>query len=344
MSVSGGWQDDLLGPDFHALTLDLGSDGEGPLAATLIRYNGDVDPTGPAAGCDVLQVHGWSDYFFQEHEARWWAEAGARFFALDLRKYGRSLREGQTPGQVNDLADYDAEIELALAAMSHGPPPPEGAGIRGRGFAKGRKRRPLILVGHSAGGLALALWAHRHPGRAAALILNSPWLEFQGNRFVRRALDAGLNLSDRVTHQRILTVPEINNYFRSISRELDGEWAVDERLRPPFGFDIPLSWIGAIFAGHHQVAAGLDLSIPVLVLISRRSTLRARWGEDMKSSDIVLSVDYVARRSPSLGSLVTIARIDGAIHEVFLSRKPVREAAWRTVRRWLEGFAPGRAG
>src|SRR5690606_15832254 len=39
--------------------------------------------------------------------------------------------------------------------------------------------RPLVLVGHSTGGLVLSLWCDRHPGRAAALVLNSPWLEFQ---------------------------------------------------------------------------------------------------------------------------------------------------------------------
>lgn len=317
------WEPDILGPDFRALTLNLGDDEEGPLAATLVEHLGAVSDTGPAAGCDVLQIHGWSDYFYQAHEARWWAAAGARFFALDLRKYGRSMREGQAPGLVTDLDDYDAEISQALEAMGQG-----GSG------------RPLILVGHSTGGLVLSLWVHHHPGRAQALVLNSPWLEFQGNRFVRRALGTGLNLSDRVTRQRVIAGPEINNYFRTLSREFDGEWDPDPRWRPPFGFNIPLAWISAIFAGHELVAGGLDIDIPVLVLLSRRSTLRARWGQDMLSSDVVLSVDYVARRAHSLGSLVTIARIDGALHNVFLSRKPIRDKAWGTVLRWLGGFSP----
>ena len=51
--------------------------------------------------------------------AEFWTNAGARFFALDLRKYGRSLRAGQTPGYVTDLATYDADIEAALARMGH---------------------------------------------------------------------------------------------------------------------------------------------------------------------------------------------------------------------------------
>ena len=68
----------------------------------------------------MLYVHGWSDYFFNPELAEFWSDAGARFFALDLRKYGRSLRPGQTPGYITNLADYDADIEAALAAMGHG--------------------------------------------------------------------------------------------------------------------------------------------------------------------------------------------------------------------------------
>src|SRR5690606_39929457 len=110
---------------------------------------------------DVLYVHGWSDYFFQKRLARFWTARGARFFALDLRKYGRSLRPGQTPGFITDLDEYDADIEAALAA---------------RGNTAGRR---LVLLGHSTGGLILSLWAARHPRQVDALILNSPWLEFQ---------------------------------------------------------------------------------------------------------------------------------------------------------------------
>ena len=74
----------------------------------------------------MLYVHGWSDYFFNPELASYWSNAGARFFALDLRKYGRSLRPGQTPGYITNLADYDADIEAALAAIGHGRRMPRG--------------------------------------------------------------------------------------------------------------------------------------------------------------------------------------------------------------------------
>ena len=34
-------------------------------------------------------------------------------------------------------------------------------------------------------------------------------------------------------------------------------------------------------------------------------------------------------------------RIDGALHDVFLSRRPVRAAAYDAVTQWLRGYAPG---
>ena len=61
----------------------------------------------------MLHVHGFADYFFHTEYAQWWADRGYTFYALDLRKYGRSLREHQTPNYVADLHEYYAEIDLA---------------------------------------------------------------------------------------------------------------------------------------------------------------------------------------------------------------------------------------
>ena len=93
-----------------------------------------------------------------------------------------------------------------------------------------------------------------------------------------------------------------------------------------------------------MVAAGIDVGAPVLTLVSARSTIQAKWDDAMTSSDIVLVVDDIAKRSLQLGPEVTVARIDGALHDVFLSRRPVRAAAYAAVAKWLEGYAPRRGG
>ena len=66
--------------------IPLPDDYEGSVAATLVRF-----AAGRAPSRAVLYLHGYVDYFFQTHMARWFVARGWSFYALDLRKYGRSL-------------------------------------------------------------------------------------------------------------------------------------------------------------------------------------------------------------------------------------------------------------
>lgn len=342
-----GWRPDVLGEPFEQLTLPLGSDDEGEVVATLVRYRPKPAPwftwpwkprpAGVASGTDVLYVHGWSDYFFNRELAEFWAAAGARFFALDLRKYGRSIRPGQTPGYITNLADYDADIEAALAAMGHG-----AGGTQTATDAAAASARPLILLGHSTGGLTLSLWSARNPGRAAALVLNSPWLEFQGTRVGREALAPVVGWGARVNPMGPMPNIDLGFYTRTISKEYDGEWEYSRDWRPDRSFKLYPAWLTAVLAGHATVAAGIDVGAPVLTLLSARSTIQPRWDDAMSSSDVVLVVDDIAERTLKLGPNVTVSRIDGALHDVFLSRAPVRAAAYGAITQWLRGYAPGR--
>jgi alpha-beta hydrolase superfamily lysophospholipase len=329
-----GWVPDVLGPNFEQLTLELADDDEGAVVATLVRYRPprklrDWLERGPLDGVDVLYVHGWSDYFFNPELAEFWARLGARFHALDLRKYGRSIRSWQTPGYVTDLATYDEDLEAALGAMGHGADPEAST-------------RALMLMGHSTGGLTLSLWAARNRGRAAAIVLNSPWLEFQLSRLGRQALAPVLGWGARVNPQGPLPNVDLGFYTRSISRDQGGEWDYDHAWRPDRGFTAHPAWLTAILAGHARVAAGIDVGAPVLTLLSARSSIGTQWNEDMRSSDIVLVVDEIAQRALKLGPEVTVARIDGALHDVVLSRRPARTAAYAAIRHWLRGYAPRR--
>ena len=90
---------DVLGRPYVVETIDLPADAEGPVVATLVRK-----PTRKRAGRAVLHVHGFADYFFHREYAEWWTARGYTFYAIDLRKYGLSLHEHQTPNFVEDLA------------------------------------------------------------------------------------------------------------------------------------------------------------------------------------------------------------------------------------------------
>lgn len=337
MNPHGDWETDILGDGYRALTLPLGSDGEGPVVATLVER---VRPVGgPDIGLDVLAVHGWSDYFFHTEHADFWTKLGARFFALDLRKYGRSLREGQTPGFVDDLAVYDADIEAALAVIrTIRPREPERPIWRHRPGLRGEEPAPrrLMLVGHSTGGLTVSLWAARNPQVASGLVLNSPWLELQTSAAGRVFLSPMIGAEARMAPMR--PMPEIDLGFtsRAVMARTGGEWTFNETWRPERGFRVTAAWLQAILHGHATVARGLGLTIPVLTLLSGRSLLSPVWSEAMRTADTALDVDGVAAAATRLGTHISLVRLDGAVHDVLLSAPSVRAQAYRAIERWVD--------
>ena len=201
------WVPDVLGPDYQALTLELQPDDEGPVVATLVRYAPPTpEPQRPSRA--ILYVHGWSDYFFQTGLAEYWNARGAAFYALDLRKFGRSLRPHQTPGYVDDLDTYDEELEASLDVIR------SELGVYAR----------IMVMGHSTGGLVAALWAHRHPGALSGLVLNSPWLELQGSSVLRHL--SGPTVAPLARFQPKAPLPNIDPgyYARTLDVASGGEW------------------------------------------------------------------------------------------------------------------------
>ena len=328
MTESSGWQPDVLGEPFQQLTLALGDDDEGPVVATLVRSLSHQPwwrLRRPALeDVDVLYVHGWSDYFFQRSLAKYWTDRGADFYALDLRKYGRSLRSGQTPGFITDLDSYDDDIAAALAAM-------------GRPLDGSAHERRLVLIGHSTGGLVLSLWAGRHQGEVDAVILNSPWLEFQLSALTRVAVAPVVGLQARL--RPFETLPQVDfGFYTRAQREARGsDLDVRPEWRPEQSWDVHSAWLNAILAGHARVALGLEIDAPVCTLLSARSAVPTRWSDELTRADSVLVVDDIARASLKLGASVTVERIPGALHDVFLSRADARDIAYERLDRWVMG-------
>lgn len=322
-SPPGRWVPDPL-EGCSRMTLPLGEDEEGPVSATLVRYDGHGGPVGrsPETGISptpMLHLHGWSDYFFNLPMARHWTAQGRPFYALDLRKYGRSLRPWQTPGYIEDLHAYGEELEAALDVIGHPRP---------------------ILQAHSTGGLAAALWTHRNPERVGALVLNSPWLEMPGDVAARAAVEGLITPLQHLQPKRPMKLPVVDNYWQSLSDEAHGEWTLHPRWRPRHSFPMRAGWLKAVLAGHREVYDGLDLPVPVLVVLSGETVYRRQWSEKLQQADSVLDVELLARRAVRLGRCVTVLRLERALHDVFASAEGVRSAAFDQVSRWLRAYGP----
>lgn len=315
------WQPDVLGDDYRVRALALEPDDEGEVVASLVRYAPPTpEPVRPNRA--VLYLHGWSDYFFQTGLAEFWHTQGAAFYALDLRKYGRSLLPHQTPGYITDLRTYDEEIAAALAQIHR------DLGVRAR----------VMLMGHSTGGLTAALWAHHHPGRVHGVVLNSPWLELQGSAVVRHISAPAVARLAQLQPKAPLPNIDLGFYTRTLRVADGGEWTFDETWRPTPSFPVRAGWLAAVLAGHAEVARGLRIDVPVLMLASARTLISPRWTEDMRTADVVLDVELLARRAIQLGPVVTVVRIAGGLHDLTLSPPPVRAQLYAEIGRWSVAY------
>ena len=100
------WMPDVLGNGFHMCYVSQGIDYSGNVRCTIIRKKARQNTER-----GVLYIHGFSDYFFQEEMANRFIEQGYNFYAVDLRKYGRSYTQGQKMFQVRNLEEYFMDIQ-----------------------------------------------------------------------------------------------------------------------------------------------------------------------------------------------------------------------------------------
>ncbi|WP_040320857.1 alpha/beta hydrolase [Aeromicrobium marinum] len=321
------WTPDLLGRGYERTEIPLGTDpdGEGPIEAVLVRR---TRPKRAKVTGAVLYVHGFSDYFFQTHVADFFAERGYAFYALDLRKCGRSRRPGQTPHYVSDLAMYDVELDRALLTVRDEVP---GA--------------PIVLASHSTGGLVLPLWLdrlNRRPGGTPALdihglILNSPWFDLQGGPFLRSVGTQLIRAFSKVRPKDVVKLPPTDAYGTSLHAGHAGEWTFDLDFKPVTGFPVTYGWMTAIRHGHAQLHRGLDVGVPSLVLRSDKTHFARSHREEVDTADAVLDVQQIGRWAGCLGNAVTSLPIPDARHDVFLSLPEPRAAAFAAVDAWLAG-------
>ncbi|MEU8511681.1 alpha/beta hydrolase [Kitasatospora sp. NPDC048722] len=313
------FREDILGAPYEAAELPLRRDYEGEVCATLVRR------LVPGSEKAVLYVHGYNDYFFQTNLADHFAALGFSFYALDLRKYGRSLRPHQSPNFVRDLVEYDEEIDEAVRIVRE---------VDGH--------RQVLLNGHSTGGLIGALWAGRRSGRGLidGLFLNSPFLSMPASAAAVTFGGPAVSAIARVAPTRVLPSALNPHYTHSLHKDHRGEWDFDLRLKRPEGFPLFAGWLAAIHQGHRRVRRGLGIDVPVLLMASTASISTTKWHNALHHADGVLRADDIAAQGPHLGRHVTIVRIEGGMHDLVLSGESARTQVFAELDRWLDAYLP----
>ena len=310
------WTPDLL-PGFEQSTLTGLSAPEGATEAVLVRRRCNT-----SSGKAVLYVHGFVDYFFQTHLADFYNQAGLHFYALDLRRHGRALRAGQLPNYTSDINDYLHDVDAAVQVL-HSEECIDW----------------LLLNGHSTGGLVAALHAHRGEQRAQvnAVFLNSPFLDMNLPAWKEKFLEPVVAALGAWFPK--LEIPDKSVvYGQSLHADCHGEWRYDTRWKPIEGFPIYAGWFRTIHRAHAEVARGLAIQCPVLLMHAARSAWPRQWCLEAMTADIVLDVADMQRLAPSLGQHVEVRAVEGGMHDLVLSKPAVRAQVFTQVQAWLKAI------
>jgi alpha-beta hydrolase superfamily lysophospholipase len=290
------------------------------VVATLVRRR-----AGPSTTRAVLYVHGFLDYFFQTHLADHFVDAGFDFYALDLRKYGRSFRPHQTPHDIVSLADYAPELDAAARIIRD---------VDGH--------QVLLVNGHSMGGLVVTLWCHHRTSQrlVQGLFLNSPFLTWPVS-WVERSLPRlpVLLLATLRPRQRVRFYRQ-EHYVHSIHTSWKGAWTFDLTWKQTEPFPVRANWAAAVQRGITKVAKGLTIDVPILVMASTASVRPRAWNDILHTVDAVIDVEDVARVTPQLGRHVTLVRIAGGMHDLVLSGDTARAQVFDQLDRWIGAYVP----
>ena len=330
------WKPDSVLEGYQQATVHLGEDAEGEIVATFVRK----DPSKLTLQerwrrwhfsvrghrLAIMYVHGWNDYFYRRHASEYWESLGIPFYAVDLRKFGRSYRPYQTPGYIEDLHEYRLEFNALRDQIVK----EQGKDVR------------ILMIAHSQGGLSASLWVNaEHPHHVEALALNSPWLELQGNRMFRLLSTPVVQMYRLRGGKTVMPMRDPGFYARCIKRSTGGEWDyLDHPLNPGVEFLTRAGWMQAIYNGQDEIAKNLDIQIPVLVCTSDKSMmLQSTWDEGMREADSVLDITAIRQAALHLGDVVALATIRGGLHDLSMSKPDARRKYFRIVTMWAAMMA-----
>ncbi len=306
-----------LSDGFTTTIINLSTDSEGKNIATLITANHN---TGSEEA--VLYVHGFIDYFFHPHVSDEFLAQGIDFYALDLRKYGRSLLPHQTPNYCESLEEYFPEITEAIATMQQN-------GVEN-----------IYVLAHSTGCPIVSLYANKGQLKDAirTIIFNSPFLELPILPIAKYSLYAIGKIITAFKPKAKAPAGLNHVYTQTVHKSFAGEWDYNLNFKPIVGFPVYFKWAIGVTDAQHWLRKHSAISVPILVMHSYRYSKKTTVCEETRTSDTILNVEHIKKYAPLLGENVTMLSVDDALHDIFLSKKAVREQAFNAMFQWLNQY------
>ncbi len=292
--------------------IPLKNDYEGEVSAALVY---SVLPESDIA---VLYIHGYMDYFFQHHLAAYFIDSGISFYAIELRKYGSSIKKHQHENYFKNITEYDEEISIVLDK------------IRKDGHSK------IILNGHSTGGLIATHYVlhGEHKDLISGVILNSPFLEFNISKVLKLILPLVTPLANFFPYYKFTRLPSF--YTQSLHENYKGRWDFNLKYKPIPSFATYFGWVRAVTMAQKKVRERTIETIPCVIFHSDKSCLATTWDDHMLRSDAVLNVEDIDFFGRKIYPNADIVEIKNAIPDVALSADEVIEAYFTNISTWLK--------
>jgi alpha-beta hydrolase superfamily lysophospholipase len=246
----------------------------------------------------VLIVHGLAEHSGRYvHVGRALSAAGFACYAFDQRAHGRS------PGRRVHVASFERFL-WDLEAVE----------------ALGRERHPglpIVLLGHSQGGLVALLYVLRHPEGLAAVVATSPFLGFRPDARPSRARERLLKLVSALAPGLLFSTRLDPS---TVSRD---PAVVDAYARDPLvSRRVSARWFTSIVEAMAEVhARAPTLQVPTLLLAA--------------GDDRVVDAEATRRfvdRAPA--ERLTCMEWPGLFHEVL--NEPERAIVLERIVRWLD--------
>lgn len=307
------WHPDIL-PGFESRYVNQGEAFDGPCRSTIIRkLNAQKSKKA------FLYVHGFNDYFFQTEMGERYVDSGYNFYAVDLRRYGRSRLPWQYPFNIRDQKEYFADIDSALSQI------------------KRDGNVDITLGGHSTGGLTVILYAVDRGARIGVdrVVTNSPFLSWNFSPFMRKFAIPIVGALGAVFKNGKIKQGHCDGYAYSLLKQYHGYWEYNTNWKMIYSPPVTMSWIRAISTAQNEILRHKkNIVVPLLVMHSSRKIDGCNWTPAFQTGDCVLDPFSIGDIGKTLGAdlrKTVVCAIDSGVHDLILSSPVPREAAYDSI-------------